>query len=134
MAQRGSTVLAQRYIGLVRITERIGKAAYVLNHSSSTQGHPVFHVALLTSDKPRPPEVQADTDPQPIHEVGDGPPVYDAEPILDQCGEGPTLQHLINWMFPTPTVRGSPHRIWTLGQRYSVRFVHPEPVLLADVP
>lgn len=109
MVQRGSRVFAQRYVGPFRIIERIGKAAYKLDLPPSMQVHPVFHVSLLTADKPRPQEMQGDNDWQPMDEVEHGLPTYEVEHILDQRGEGPTLQYLVKWKgFPASDATWEP--------------------------
>ena len=133
MAERGIAVFAQRYIGPVRIIEHVGKAAYKLDFPPPLQVHPVFHVPLLTAEKPRLPEKQGHNYYQPVDEVGEGRPAYEVEHILDQRGEGPICTTLSSaGVSPTPTLRGSPHPIWTIVQHYSVSFMQPAGVLLAD--
>lgn len=61
------------------------------------QVHPVLHMSFPTAATPRPREMHADNDWQPMHEADDGHPAYKAECILDQRGDGPKLEYRTSW-------------------------------------
>ena len=109
MAPRGSPIFAQKYVGPFEISERIGKAAYKLILPPSMRVHPVFHVSLLTRDRPRPTAMIADTEWQPVAEANNEPPAYEVEHILDEQGEGPHLRYLVKWKgFPASEATWEP--------------------------
>ncbi|KAL8444269.1 hypothetical protein Emed_006312 [Eimeria media] len=98
MQPRGAAKFHPPFTGPFPITERIGKAAYRLELPPSMQVHPVFHVALLQRDKPRPPHMMQPQRWRPVEEPpDDSDPVYEVEHILDSRGSGPGEEFLVQW-------------------------------------
>ena len=98
MQQSGCPKFQQRYIGPFTIIRRIGAVAYELQLPDSLPIHNVFHVSLLTKDKPRPREMQTTNDPaswQPIP-TAEGEE-YEVEFILDERGSSNNKQYLVKW-------------------------------------
>ncbi|KAL8443311.1 hypothetical protein Emed_006916 [Eimeria media] len=98
MQPRGAAKFHPPFTGPFPITERIGKAAYRLELPPSMQVHPVFHVALLQRDKPRPPHMMQPQGWRPVEEPpDDSDPVYEVEHILHSRGSGPDEEFLVQW-------------------------------------
>jgi hypothetical protein len=73
--------LSERFIGPFLITDIIGKQAYKLQLPPQVRTHPVFHVSLLESYKPRPGEDPAIHDPPIV--LPDGTEEWEIEKIVD---------------------------------------------------
>lgn len=80
--------LAPRHLGAFRITERIGKVAYRLALPPSLECHDVFHVSLLSADRPRHAEQQAPEAPLGWKPVNREHNIYDVEAILGKQTKG----------------------------------------------
>jgi hypothetical protein len=94
----GTQKLLPRFIGPLKVLQKVGKVAYKLQlPQSMSRAHPVFHVSLLSayrSDGTVHP-------PAPIY-VEDGVPIYEVEAVMDhrevsrRKGQV-TKQYLIKW-------------------------------------
>ncbi|KAL8273027.1 hypothetical protein Esti_003080 [Eimeria stiedai] len=94
IAARGCAKCQQRHIGPHRILERIGPAAYKLQVPPSMPIHPVFHVSLLSAQRPRPQGMASPPEWEPIGKASDDLPIYELKNILDQQGEGDAARYL----------------------------------------
>ncbi|KAL8273463.1 hypothetical protein Esti_002529 [Eimeria stiedai] len=89
----------KRHIGPYRIFEQIGPAACKLQLPlpPSMPFDPVFHVSLLSAHRSRPPDMASPLKWEPVGQSSDGLPIYEAESILDQQGEGGAARYLVRW-------------------------------------
>jgi hypothetical protein len=107
MPPRGCAKFHPRYMGPFPILEKIGKVAYKLQLPPTMLQHPVFHVSLLSKYVERPEGMQAPENEEqwlPISVLDESQPQrprmfleYEAEHILDERGEGSSLQYLVKW-------------------------------------
>ena len=95
----GNTKFQGRYIGPLKIIERIGKVAYKLDLPLSMNQHPVFHVSLLCKNKPRPEHMMPNETWSLSDENNDGDvsPTYEVDYIMDSTGTGNNERFLVKW-------------------------------------
>jgi hypothetical protein len=87
----GCSKLMPRFVGPLKIIERVGKVSYRLDLPSTMRVHPVFHVELLK-------EFHGDyTTPPPLLECEDGTVLWQVDKVVKVRGKGAKRQYLVQW-------------------------------------
>lgn len=107
MQPRGCAKFQPKFVGPFKVLKRVGKVAYRLALPPSMKQHPVFHVALLLRDKPRPNHMGEQECWDPI--AGSECDEYEVEYLLDRRGTGPDEEFLVKWRgFPAEQATWEP--------------------------
>ena len=102
----GTNKLAPRYVGPVKVLERIGEVAYRLDLPETLRIHNVFHVSLLKQY-----HTDGRVQPPPLADIIDGEPEFEVERILNhrlvKQGRKTKVEYLITFLGYGPE-----HNLW----------------------